>query len=43
MFKKHDFKVFGCNPNNPNFDLFKFVGKINLYISELCEKKQQMR
>ena len=43
MFKKHDFKVFGCNPNNPNFDHFRFVGKINLYISELREKKQQMR
>ena len=40
MFKKHNFKIFRCNPNDPNFDLFKFVGKINLYISKLCEKKQ---
>ena len=40
MFKKHNFKIFCGNPNDPNFDLFKFVGKINLYISKLCEKKQ---
>ena len=30
MFKKHNFKIFWCNPNDPNFDLFKFVDKINL-------------
>ena len=40
MFKKHNFKIFWYDPNDPNFDLFKFVGKINLYISKLCEKKQ---
>ena len=39
MFKKHNFKTFRCNPNDPNFNLFKFVGKINLYISKLREKK----
>ena len=22
MFKKHNFKIFRCNPNDPNFDLF---------------------
>ena len=38
MFKNHNFKIFWCNPNDPNFDLFKFVGKINLYISTLREK-----
>ena len=29
---------FRCNPNGPNFDLFKFLGKINLNISKLHEK-----
>ena len=35
MFKKHNFKIFQCNPNDPNFDLFKFLGEINLQISKL--------
>ena len=43
MFKKHSFKIFRCNSNDPNFDIFKFVGKINLYISKLRKKKQRMR
>ena len=43
MFKKHNFRFFRCKPNDPNFDLFKFVGKINLYISKLRKKKQQMK
>ena len=38
MFKKHNFKFFRCNPNDANFDLFKFLGKINLYVSELHER-----
>ena len=38
MFKKHNFKIFRCNPNDPNFDLFKFLGEINLYISKLCKE-----
>ena len=38
MFKKHNFKIFQCNSNDPNFDLFKFLGEINLYLSELQEK-----
>ena len=38
MFKNHNFKIFRCNPNDPNFYLFKFLGKINLYISKLREK-----
>ena len=35
---KDNFKIFRCNLNDPNFDLFKFVGKINLRISKLREK-----
>ena len=35
MFKNHNFKIFRCNPNDPNFDLFKFLGEIILYISKL--------
>ena len=31
MFKKHNFKIFQCNPNDPNFDLFKFLGEICTY------------
>ena len=38
MFKKHNFKIFRCNPNDTNFDLFKFLGEINLYISKWHEK-----
>ena len=38
MFKNHSFKIFWCNPNDPNFDLFKFLGEINLYVSELHER-----
>ena len=38
MFKKHNFKIFRCNPNDPNVDLFKFLHKINLYKSKLCEE-----
>ena len=43
MFKKHNFKIFRCNPNDPEFDLLSFLGEINLYISKLREKKQQMK
>ena len=25
MFKKHNLKIFWCSPNDPNFDLFKFL------------------
>ena len=37
MFKKHNFKIFQCNPNDPNFDLFKFLDKLNLHIPKLRE------
>ena len=40
-FKKHNFKIFRCNPNDPNFDLFKFLGEINLHISTLCEENAE--
>ena len=36
--KKHNFKIFRCNPNDPSFDLFKFLGEINLHILTLCEE-----
>ena len=35
MFKKNNFKIFRCNPNDPNFHLFKFLREINVYVSEL--------
>ena len=35
MFKKNNFKFFWCNPNDPNFDLYKFLSEINLHISTL--------
>ena len=38
MFKNHNFKIFWCNPNDPNFDLFKFLGEIIFYISKLHEQ-----
>ena len=43
MFKKHSFKISWCNPNDHNFDLFKFLGEINLHILELCKKMQQIK
>ena len=41
MFKKHKFKIFWCNPNDPNLDIFKFLGKINLHISTLRDEKAE--
>ena len=38
MFKKHNFKIFRFNLNDPEFDLFKFLGEIILYISKLCKE-----
>ena len=43
IFKKHNFKTCRCNPNDPNFDLFKFLGKINLSLSKLREKNAANR
>ena len=39
MFKNHNFKIFWCNPKNPEFDLFKVLHEIILYISKLHTKK----
>ena len=33
IFKKLNFKICRCNLNDSNFDLFKFLGEINLHIS----------
>ena len=41
MFKKLNFKFFWCNPNDPNFDLYKFLGGTNLYISTLREENAE--
>ena len=38
MLKKLNIKIFWCNPDGPNFDLYKFLGEINLHISTLCEE-----
>ena len=38
MLKNRNFKIFRCNPNNPEFDLFKFLGEIVLYISKFREE-----
>ena len=35
MFKNHNFKIFRCNPSDPEVNLFKFLGEIILYISRL--------
>ena len=42
MFKKRNFKIFRCNPNDPEFDLFTFLGEINLYILKLRKEKAAM-
>ena len=39
MFKRHNLKTFRCNLSDPDFDLFKFVGKINVHISKYARKK----
>ena len=43
MFKKHNLTFFWCNPNDPNFDLFKFLGEISLHISRLCEENAEKK
>ena len=43
MLKKHNFKIFRCNKSDPNFDLFKFLSKINMHISKLREKMQRIK
>ena len=36
MFKRHNFKTITCNPNDPGFDINKFLGKIN-YVTKLSK------
>ena len=43
MFEKHNFKIFWCNTDDPNFDLFKFLSEINLNISKLREKNAAIK
>ena len=38
MFKEYKFRIFQYNPNDPNFDLYKFLGDITLHISTLREE-----
>ena len=38
MFKRHSFIIFRSNPNDPNFDLYKFLGELSLHISTLREE-----
>ena len=39
MFERHNFKTIKCNPNDPGFDINKFLSKINSYVTKLLEKK----
>ena len=39
MFKRHNFKIIRCNPNDPEFDINKFLCKINSYVTKLRQKK----
>ena len=39
IFKKHNFKIFRCNPTDPSFNTHTFLGKINSYITNLREKE----
>ena len=41
MFKKHNFKIFWCNPNDCGFDVNKFFREINSHISKLCVKNAE--
>ena len=39
MFNKYKMENFHCNSNDPNFDLYKFLGKINACNTKLCKKE----
>ena len=41
MFKRHNFKTIKCNPNDPEFDINKFLGKINFYVTKLRKKSSK--
>ena len=40
MFKRHDSKTIKWNPNDPGFDITKFLGEIKFYVTKLREIKQ---
>ena len=35
MFKRHNFKIIRCNPNDPEFDINKFLDEINSCVTKL--------
>ena len=39
MFKRHNFKIIRCNPNDPEFDINKLLCEIDSYVTKLREKK----
>ena len=39
MCLKNNFKIFRCNPSDPEFDINKFLGEINFYVTKLCKSK----
>ena len=39
MFKRHNFKIIRCNPNDPEFDINKFLDEINSCVTKLCREK----
>ena len=41
MVKNHNFKIFRFNPNDPDFDLFTFLGEIISYVTKLLEEKAE--
>ena len=41
MFKRHNFKIIRCNPNDSGFDINKSLGEINSYIIKLREKSSE--
>ena len=41
--KKHNFKIFRCNPIDLGFNTNNFVGEINLHISKLREKNAESK
>ena len=41
MLKKHNFKIFRCNPNDLGFDINTILGEINFYVTKLREKNAE--
>ena len=40
MFKRHDSKTIKWNPNDPGFDITKFLGETKFYVTKLREIKR---